>query len=120
MSLQIDLPAHIQHEIERLALRRGQKVEEMVAALVTAYVSVAHEGAESNRTYRLVEQSQTVYRTFKERVREQYRVPTDVPPQAIVTQFEELSEKVASNLQFEDWTAAEAFMRGEDRDDLPR
>ena len=120
MSLQIDLPINIQDEIEKLALRRGQKVEEMVVALVTEYVSTAQESAEFDRTYQLMEQSQTVYRAFKERVREQYSIQVDTPPQSVAAQIEELSEKVAANLKFEDWTAAEAFMRGEDRDDLPR
>ena len=120
MSLQIDLPTNIQNEIERMALRRGQKVEEMVAALVTEYVSAAHGAAEIDQTYRLVEQSQIVYRAFKEHMREQYDIPADVPPQALAAQIEELSEKVAANLKFEDWMTAEAFMRGEDRNDLPR
>jgi hypothetical protein len=119
MSLQIDLPANIQDEIEKMALRRGQKVEEVIAALVTDYVSTRPGATEANQAYRQVEQSQAVYHAFKERVREQYGIPADVPPQALAAQIDELSEKVAANLQFKDWTAAEAFMRGEDRDDLP-
>jgi hypothetical protein len=120
MALQIDLPAEVQREVEHLALQRGRKVEEVVATAVKTYLAVERALLASEIHYQAAEESQVVYRVFKERLRERYHIDTDLTPEETEAMMNDLSEKVAAGITFHTWQEAEAFMRGEDDHDLPR
>ena len=120
MALQIDLPAEVQREIERLALQRGKKVEDVVAAALADYLAAEHAPLVPEARYQAVEESQVVYRVFKERLRERYHIASDLAPDEIAATMNNLSEQVAAGMTFSTWQEAEAFMRGEDAHDLSR
>ena len=118
MSLQISLPADIQKRVETLAIRKGQKVEDLVITAVTDYVAAEQSSAPSSNLYEAIDRSRQAYRVFKERLRERYAIPSDLPPTEVANAMDELSDKVASGMTFATWEKAEAFMRGEDQYDL--
>jgi hypothetical protein len=120
MALQIDLPVEVQREVERLARQRGKKVEDVVAAAVKDYLAAERAPLAPEIHYQAAEESQVVYRVFKERLRERYHIDGDLTPEEIAATMNDLSEKVAAGMAFRTWQETEAFMRGEDDHDLPR
>ncbi len=120
MSLQISLPADIQKRVESLAMRKGQKVEDVVITAITDYVAAEQPTAPSRNLYESIERSRQVYQIFKERLRERYAIQPDLPQAEVAHAMDALSEKVASGITLTTWEEAEAFMRGEDQYDLSR
>ena len=134
MNITIKLPKALENQVIEAANSHGERLEVFIASIIQQYLifhkvdeeleKASLEGKEPGKKERIaeaVERSQEFHREMLAKLREKDgSIRVDISHEEKVKEFDELSEKVARALPFENWQEAGKFMRGSNHYDFDR